>query len=116
MMARAVLAGLGVLLLAGLPSAPAHAVRYVVPIRNMAFGQVPALLRVGDTIVWQNKDMFQHTVTARSGEFDLDLAPGKEGQVSLTKEGRVDIYCRYHPTMTASLVVKPSGKKERSSR
>jgi plastocyanin len=116
-MARALVHGLSALLLVGLSSAPAHAVRYVVPIRNMAFGQAPALLRVGDTILWQNKDMFQHTVTARSGEFDLDLPPGKEGQISLTREGKLDIYCRYHPTMTVSLTVRSrGGAKEGSSR
>jgi plastocyanin len=106
-MARVVTAAIGAVLAAALASTPAHAVRYIIPIRNMAYGPAPALLRVGDTLLWRNEDMFRHTVTARSGEFDLDLMPGKEKEVQLGKSGKLNIYCRYHPTMTLSLYVKP---------
>lgn len=84
---------------------PAEAARHVVVIQNMAFGPAPAHLDVGDTIVWQNKDIFRHSATARSGGFDVDLAPGKEGETTLKRVGEVDVFCRYHPTMRLKLMV-----------
>lgn len=99
----------GVALLAGM-SIPAEAARYIVVIQNMAFGKAPAALQVGDTVVWQNKDILQHTATARSGAFDIDLPPGKEGEVTLKQAGSLDIFCRYHPTMKMRLVVAPAHK------
>ena len=100
---------LGVVLLAGL-SGPAEAARYTVTIENMAYGKAPASLHVGDTIVWQNKDILRHSATARSGAFDLDLAPGKSGEVTLKAAGPVEVFCRYHPTMKLTLAVAPSHK------
>lgn len=95
---------LAVPLLAGL-CVPAEATRYVITIQGMAFGKAPALLRVGDTIVWRNMDILRHSATARSGAFDLDLAPGKEGEVTMKQTGPVDVFCRYHPTMKVKLMV-----------
>lgn len=100
------MAGIGALLLAGTLPHPAEAARYVIEIRNMAFGPVPAHLKVGDTIVWTNHDIFRHTATARLGNFDIDLAPGAQGEATLKKPGVLNVVCRYHPTMTLRLVVE----------
>lgn len=97
--------GIGALLLAGLLPLPAGAARYVVEIRNMKFGPAPAHLKVGDTILWVNKDMFRHTATAKAAPFDLDLAPGAQGEAVLKKPGVFDVVCRYHPNMTLRLTV-----------
>jgi plastocyanin len=83
-------------------AAPAH---YVVEIRNMAFGKPPAPLKVGDTIEWQNRDIFRHTATVWMGNSDLDLPPGGRGQTVLRKAGSFNVYCRFHPTMTLRLAV-----------
>jgi len=99
-------AGIGALLLAGLLPHPAEAARHVIEIRNMAFAAPPAHLKVGDTIHWENKDVFQHTATARAGSFDLDLPAGKGGDVSLKTPGVLDVFCRYHPNMTLRLTVE----------
>lgn len=95
-------------------SLPAEGARYTITIQNMGFGKGPTGLRVGDTIIWQNKDFLRHTATARSGAFDLDLLPGKQGQVTLKYAGEVDVFCRYHPNMTLKLMVakpKSTGKE-----
>jgi plastocyanin len=97
---------IGVLLLAGLLPLPAEAARYVVEMRNMKFGPAPAHLKAGDTIVWVNKDMFRHTATAWMGPFDLDLAPGAQGEAVLKKPGVWNVFCRYHPSMTLRLTVE----------
>jgi plastocyanin len=95
---------MAVTLLAGM-CLPAEAARYTIAIEDMAFGKSPPLLQVGDTIVWQNNDIFKHSATARSGVFDVDLAPGKKSEVTLKQAGQVDVFCRYHPTMTLKLMV-----------
>jgi len=79
---------------------------HVIVMDNLRFGPVPADLRVGDTIIWRNRDMFQHTATARNGSFDVDLPAGKTGSTKMTKPGTILFYCRYHPGMTGRLIVR----------
>ncbi|MBN9545531.1 MAG: hypothetical protein J0I19_08655 [Alphaproteobacteria bacterium] len=95
----------GALLLVWATPHPAEAARYVVDIKNMAFGPAPQHLKVGDTILWRNNDIFRHTATAKPG-FDLDLAPGAQGEVTLKNPGILNVICRYHPNMTMRLAVE----------
>ena len=97
---------IGALFLVWATPHPAEAARYVIEIKDMAFGPVPRHLKVGDTIAWKNNDMFRHTATAKPGIFDLDLAPGAQGEVTLTKPGVLNVICRYHPNMTMRLAVE----------
>ncbi len=99
------LAALLVLALASAVPAGAKAAHYVVQVKDMAFGPAPAHLKVGDTIEWQNHDIFRHSATAGTGAFDLDLPPDGHGQVTLRKAGTFKVYCRFHPTMTLRLTV-----------
>ena len=78
---------------------------HVVTIDKMKFGAVPAGLKAGDTIVWQNRDMFRHTATARDGSFNVDLAAGAKGKTLLRKPGTLDFTCKYHPGMRGVLKV-----------
>jgi plastocyanin len=88
-------------------AAPAQAApkSYRVVIDQLAFGPVPAGLRVGDTIEWVNRDILQHTATARDHSFDVDLAPQAKARIRLTKAGVIAFYCRYHPGMTGKLSI-----------
>jgi plastocyanin len=79
---------------------------HLVKISGMAFGDMPKDARVDDVIEWVNADPFQHTATARDGAFDVDLAPGAKARTELTASGEHEVYCRYHPAMTARLDVK----------
>ena len=76
-----------------------------VVIDQMAFDKVPANVRVGDVILWVNKDMFRHTVTARNRAFDVDLMPGASARTTITQAGLLAYYCRYHPGMSGSFRV-----------
>jgi plastocyanin len=89
------------------PAAPAHAAgrEVVVSMSNMKFGNIPGDLKVGDSILWVNKDSVPHTVTARNHSFDLRIGPGKRGRLNLTKSGSVSIYCILHPPMRGTLTV-----------
>lgn len=89
-------------LLAG--AAPAPRVHSIV-IDKMKFGAVPPNLRVGDTILWVNKDLFRHTATARNGSFNVDLPAGKSARTVLSRSGTIAFYCIYHPGMTGTLTV-----------
>lgn len=85
----------------------AGAAEYVVVIDKMKFGPVPAELHPGDVIIWQNKDIFRHTATTRDKAFDFDLPARAEARMEIGAPGRIDVYCRFHPGMTTTLVIGP---------
>jgi plastocyanin len=94
------------------PAAPSGAQpaprEIVVVMDNMTFGRLPSDAKVGDLIVWDNRDTVQHTATARDGSFDVRLQPGKKGRTVLRRAGDLAIYCIYHPMMRATLKVAAS--------
>lgn len=91
---------------AALPAA-AGAAEYSVVIEKMKFGPLPDTLRVGDTIVWQNNDIFRHTATAADQSFDIDQPPGSEASMTLSTAGSIAFLCRFHPGMKSTLEVAP---------
>jgi plastocyanin len=78
---------------------------YLVPLAHMAYGAMPSGLKVGDSIVFVNKDSVPHTVTARDHSFDLRIGPGQRGRLTLTKAGTYQIYCILHAPMRGSFTV-----------
>lgn len=80
---------------------------YTIEVNKMKFGPLPVSLHVGDTIVWANHDIFQHTATAKDRSFDIDLPPGKSARVVLKRAGNIRFFCKFHPGMTGTLVVAP---------
>ena len=101
-------------LAAGLAAAAALAVastvlaapkEHVVVIDKMKFGALPPNVRVGDVIVWVNRDMFKHTATARDKSFNVDLAAGARGRTVVKRAGPIPFYCVYHPGMKGTLTV-----------
>jgi len=97
-----------------LASGPARAVTtapviVTVTIDQVAFTQKSVTAHVGDTIEWTNRDVIDHTATAKNGEFDVEIPAGKKARVVLKKPGEIEYYCQYHPNMTAKIVVtKPN--------
>jgi plastocyanin len=82
--------------------APAAAATHVVLIDQMKYGPMPRL-RVGDTVVFLNKDLFRHTVTASNNSFNLDLMPGTRGTLHINSAGHASFYCKYHPGMRGTM-------------
>jgi plastocyanin len=76
-----------------------------VVVDKLAFGVISPKLRVGDTIVWINRDIFRHSATA-PGHFDVDLPPGARVRMVLRRAGAFGFVCKYHPGMKG--VVKVS--------
>ena len=54
---------------------------------NLVVSPAETSAKVGDTIEWINKDVFAHTATARSGDFDVILPPKKIGDVGSEEGG-----------------------------
>jgi plastocyanin len=92
-------------LLSVAPPVPAAAAAHVVAIDQMKYGEVPPL-RIGDTLVFVNKDIFRHTVTASNNSFNLDLVPGARASLHINSAGHAAFYCKYHPGMRGSMSAK----------
>jgi plastocyanin len=94
---------LAVLPAAALAAGKTHTVR----IEGMKF--VPERLEVaaGDTVVWTNKDLVPHTVTASGAKVESgELAPNRSWRFVAKRKGEMAYICRLHPVMKGLLVVK----------
>ena len=85
-------------------TAQAHRV-HVIVIDQMQYGPMPTGVRAGDIIEWTNRDILEHSATARDGHFDVDLKPGASGRITASA-GTLAFFCKFHPTMTGTLLVK----------
>ena len=94
-------------LISGAFAVPAQAVTIQIVMDNLVVSPAEVTARVGDTIEWINKDVFAHTATARNGDFDVAMPPKKTVISVLKKAGTVEIYCRFHPHMKATLTIAP---------
>jgi plastocyanin len=86
-------------------ASPAVAKTINVTVQGIAFSPATVSAKVGDTIVWTNKDFVLHSATARDHSWDVNLPPNKSSQVVLKKVGSVAYYCRVHPNMTGTIKV-----------
>ncbi len=96
---------IGGLALAGALGAQTSAKSLTVHINGANYGAMPTGLKAGDTITFINDDTVGHTVTARDHSFDIHVNPGRSAQLTLPKAGTFPVYCIYHSTMRASLIV-----------
>jgi plastocyanin len=78
---------------------------YTIVVDKLKFATPPSGLRVGDTVIWVNRDIFRHSATARDGSFNVDLMPGKSLGIVLKRAGTVPFYCTFHPGMKGQLVI-----------
>ena len=63
-------------------------------------------VRVGQEVVWSNKDQIEHTVTSGSGGWALEtLQPGQNFTHTFTKAGVYPFYCQLHPNMGGVVLV-----------
>jgi plastocyanin len=86
---------------------PARAATIRIEMENLVIIPAEVTAKVGDSVEWVNKDVFDHTATARSGEFDVRMPPKKTVTSVLKTAGAFEYYCRFHPNMKATLNVKP---------
>jgi plastocyanin len=85
----------------------AVATTYTVAIDGVTFAPATLTVKVGETVVWINKDPFPHTVKSQTGGFDShDMAPGQSWSYRTTRTGVFPYFCTLHPTMHATLTVE----------
>ncbi len=78
--------------------------RFVIEIRGFEFVPETPAVKPGDVIVWVNKDIVPHTITAKDGSWDSGLIKtGGEWQMVVEDETSQAYYCRFHPSMIARL-------------
>ncbi len=81
--------------------------RHPVTVEAVAFQPADLMVKVGDSIVWTNKDPFPHTVTANNGVFDSkELAAGKAWTYRARNRGDYPYVCTLHPTMSGTIHVR----------
>jgi plastocyanin len=89
---------------------PAAAAEIVVVQKGKAFSTANVKAKVGDKIVFRNEDSFAHNIFTLSPAqpFDLGITPkGGQKDVTLTKEGQLEIECAIHPAMKVVIDVTP---------
>ncbi|WFU73387.1 cupredoxin domain-containing protein [Bradyrhizobium sp. CB2312] len=91
-------------ILLGAGSAKAEVI--VVTMDSMTISPPEVSAKVGDTIQWINKDLFDHTATARTGDWDVVIPAKTTAATVLKKAGPIAYYCRFHPNMKAMIRIE----------
>jgi plastocyanin len=100
----------GVCAVAFRPDAEAAArkpVTHTVTVDAARFSPAELTVKVGDSIVWVNKDIVAHTATTVKPAFDSEMIePGKSWRHTVKRKGEFPYICSFHPLMKAVLRVK----------
>lgn len=84
----------------------ASAATIEVTIEKLEFKPAVVKAQPGDTILWRNKDVMDHTATSK-GSFEVVIPAGKSGSTVVKGDGVFDYVCRYHPNMKGRIEVAP---------
>jgi plastocyanin len=91
------------------PGAAAHPqpATHTVTMEAVAFKPDVLTVKVGDSVIWVNKDPFPHTATSQPGGFDSkEIGVEKTWKHTLTQPGAFPYVCSLHPTMKGTLRVE----------
>lgn len=84
-----------------------HAADIKADIKGMAFNPGTITIAVGDTITFTNRDGAPHTATAKDGSFTTaTLRKNKSETLSFNTAGTYAFFCKIHPGMKGTIVVK----------
>jgi plastocyanin len=97
---------LSVALGGALNSQPMRAESVQVTISNLQYSPAEIKAKIGDSVVWMNKDFVAHTATGAGG-WGVNIESDKSSRLVLKKPGTLDYYCRFHPNMTGKIIVQP---------
>lgn len=80
--------------------------KHVIVIEGFEYKPASLRARLGDTIVWVNRDIVPHTATADSRKWDTgNIAPNAARTVVMRRTGEQAYFCILHPSMQAKLTV-----------
>ena|SRR5215469_1347340 len=94
---------------AGVPgdAGPSQATTHTVTIENVQYNPAHLTVHRGDRIVWINRDLFPHTVTATDKAFDSGaIGVAKSWAYQAKKPGTFTYACTFHPTMKGTIEVR----------
>ena len=78
-----------------------------ISLRNDKFGPKVVSARVGDRLIWTNRDDVEHTVTSTEYGFDSGVIyPGQTFEIDITRQGQFYYSCRIHPEMEGRIKIK----------
>lgn len=78
--------------------------QHLVEIRAFNFVPQRTVVAPGDTIVWINRDIVPHTVTAEGGAWSPRmLAEGESWEMVVEGGGTYPYFCEFHPHMRGLL-------------
>ena len=81
--------------------------QHVVEIQAFSFQPQRTVVSPGDTIVWINRDIVPHTVTANGGTWESQiLEEGQSAKVVVEDTGIYSYFCKFHPHMTGELAIQ----------
>ncbi|SDE93528.1 cupredoxin domain-containing protein [Limimaricola pyoseonensis] len=88
-------------------SARAEGMVHEVTIQGFAFVPARISLAPGDSVVFTNRDLAPHTVTAESGAFDSGrLGMGQSVRMTFPAAGSYPYFCAIHPRMRGAIQVR----------
>lgn len=83
--------------------------RHVVEIREFSFHPKRIVASPRDTVVWINRDVVPHTVTANDGTWGShELQEGESWEMAVGNSGVQDYFCEFHPHMKGVLEMRLS--------
>lgn len=94
----------GLFVLAGAASALAGGTARI-EIRDLDYAPARVTVHVGDMVEWVNKDIVEHTATARNGAFDVKTPIGNPAAARMKAAGKFEYFCRLHPNMVGVIHV-----------
>ena len=98
---------LGVILLAALLPLSRGPARHTVVVAQFEFAPSPLRVSVGDTVVWENRDLVPHTASADDNAWDSGDIPARQSRVVVMREkGEYTYDCLYHSNMKGTLIVR----------
>ena len=96
-----------ILIAAAVPVILMGAHRHTVAIAGFQFSPLVMRASVGDTVVWENRDIVPHTATADDGSWDSGPIPAKSKVTMILRSaGEQPFTCIYHANMKGKLIVK----------
>ena len=78
----------------------------VIEIRGFAYLPEDPKVKPGDLVIWINRDIVPHTVTARDESWNSgSIETGQEWHMTVEQDTTGRYFCRFHPSMTASITI-----------
>jgi plastocyanin len=88
-------------------SGPGKPRTHVVEIKSFAFSPARTTVKLGEAVQWKNDDLAPHTATADGGAWSTETLKNEEvGEFVPKSVGTFAYHCKFHPAMTAVIVVE----------